>query len=311
MYISEKREQWVADSTAYMDKVKQFYVDSNIYFDALYGAFKGRSLNYNNINLSHNGKYLLTSVLDDESMATYPAYIDLTDGKDSLVVMEEEESAYALMPADDGTYTLSKYTKGGANATYVGHIGQKGTIPFSEYIAQRDANAAAFLTQNYTFSVPTGDDEDWGGGRAATKQSTAQSTTGRNLRTLVAIKAPTTLSVTRTTDDESEGDTETEEVLATGSASSNADGSIFIGFLKEGFTDPDGWDTYHSYVLDLNKGAISSGVKAIEADDATAPVIGREYYSINGQRLGRLPLKGVYLEKVVTAKGVKTYKRVK
>ena len=62
---------------------------------------------------------------------------------------------------------------------------------------------------------------------------------------------------------------------------------------------------------DLNKDA-TSGIHAVKADNtANGTVIAREYYGINGQRLGRLLLKGVYLEKIITTNGVKTVKRVK
>ena len=66
-----------------------------------------------------------------------------------------------------------------------------------------------------------------------------------------------------------------------------------------------------SYVIDLNPGATSS-VKNVQTDqNVTAPVLRREYYNVNGQRINAVPFKGVFLEKQITAKGAVTVKRVK
>ena len=46
------------------------------------------------------------------------------------------------------------------------------------------------------------------------------------------------------------------------------------------------------------------------AAEGEGNVIGREYYNLQGQRIAA-PTQGVYLEKVLTDKGVVTYKRMK
>lgn len=309
-FITDNREQWVNDSTVYMDKAKQYTKDVNDFLDMFYAGFKGWYLNYNDMYLSHNGKYFITSVMNEAEDVTYPAYIDLTTGNDELTIITDFADAYGLNVANDGTFIVAAPYESNARQSYIGKVGEtEGFTPFVDYIAQRDENAFTFLKNNYTFSVSADDDYGY---RSAAKAPTAQPTKGRTVRSIVASPIMAKAAATAF-DDETEGaETEATDSLVTGTVLLNSDATIFNGLMIEPYSDPEGWQTSRSYLLDLNKGAISSGIKAVSASDAdNAPVIARQYYSINGQRLGRLPLKGVYLEKVITTKGVKTIKKVR
>ena len=61
-------------------------------------------------------------------------------------------------------------------------------------------------------------------------------------------------------------------------------------------------------VLDLANPV--AGIHNAVAAEGEGNVIGREYYNLQGQRIAA-PTQGVYLEKVLTDKGVVTYKRMK
>lgn len=100
--------------------------------------------------------------------------------------------------------------------------------------------------------------------------------------------------------------------VITGTVFANNDGSIFLSFMQEEYSDSINHASVNrSYVIDLNPGA-TSGIKALQsAPNAAAPVLRREYYNVSGQRINAAPFKGVFLEKQITANGAVTIKRVK
>ena len=170
-------------------------------------------------------------------------------------------------------------------------------VPFYDYIAARDAKAGEFLKTNYSFNVPVSDgsDEPGDGGDGGIDDGGFDEggvfSAKKNIRPMDYVIVP--------------------DSIVTGTVSINSDATIFLSFMREEFSNADGISVDRSYIFDLNKDA-TSGIHAVKADNtANGTVIAREYYGINGQRLGRLPLKGVYLEKIITTNGVKTVKRVK
>ena len=294
MFISEKRDQWVADSTAYMAKANKYTNDIIDYLEKFQAALYNKSITMNQWSMSTNGKYVATAMEDKNLRYTYPAYFDLTGEEPQLKLIESITDGLASSVSNNGTLIANapalEYTR---NASVI-NITEKDAqpVPFYDYIAARDAKAGEFLKTNYSFNVPvsngSGDGGDWGdggfdeGGLFSAK---------KNIRPMDYVIVP--------------------DSIVTGTVSINSDATIFLSFMREEFSNADGISVDRSYIIDLNKDA-TSGIHAVKVDNTTnGTVIAREYYGINGQRLGRLPLKGVYLEKIITTNGVKTVKRVK
>lgn len=294
MFISEKRDQWVADSTAYMAKANKYTNDIIDYLEKFQAALYNKSIATNQWSMSTNGKYVATAMEDKNLRYTYPAYFDLTGEEPQLKLIESITDGLASSVSNNGTLIANapalEYTR---NASVI-NITEKDAqpVPFYDYIAARDAKAGEFLKTNYSFNVPvsngSGDGGDWGdggfdeGGLFSAK---------KNIRPMDYVIVP--------------------DSIVTGTVSINSDATIFLSFMREEFSNADGISVDRSYIIDLNKDA-TSGIHAVKVDNTTnGTVIAREYYGINGQRLGRLPLKGVYLEKIITTNGVKTVKRVK
>lgn len=294
MFISEKRDQWVADSTAYMAKANKYTNDIIDYLEKFQAALYNKSIAMNQWSMSTNGKYVATAMEDKNLRYTYPAYFDLTGEEPQLKLIESITDGLASSVSNNGTLIANapalEYTR---NASVI-NITEKDAqpVPFYDYIAARDAKAGEFLKTNYSFNVPvsngSGDGGDWGdggfdeGGLFSAK---------KNIRPMDYVIVP--------------------DSIVTGTVSINSDATIFLSFMREEFSNADGISVDRSYIIDLNKDA-TSGIHAVKVDNTTnGTVIAREYYGINGQRLGRLPLKGVYLEKIITTNGVKTVKRVK
>lgn len=294
MFISEKRDQWVADSTAYMAKANKYTNDIIDYLKKFQAALYNKSIAMNQWSMSTNGKYVATAMEDKNLRYTYPAYFDLTGEEPQLKLIESITDGLASSVSNNGTLIANapalEYTR---NASVI-NITEKDAqpVPFYDYIAARDAKAGEFLKTNYSFNVPvsngSGDGGDWGdggfdeGGLFSAK---------KNIRPMDYVIVP--------------------DSIVTGTVSINSDATIFLSFMREEFSNADGISVDRSYIIDLNKDA-TSGIHAVKVDNTTnGTVIAREYYGINGQRLGRLPLKGVYLEKIITTNGVKTVKRVK
>lgn len=304
-FITEKREQWVADSTEYQAKYTQYFKDADEFYGKFAKALTQRSIQFNSFRLSGNDRYVATTVNNNASYSSYPAYIDLA--KEELVIdtIAALTDASCTSITDDGHMIMVTPLMDLARNTMVCKIGEseKAPVNFVDYIASLDANAAAFMKENYTFKVPTydgGDEPGWGDGGDEPGWGGDDGGMLSN-RKLKALNS-----------EEGTGSEEVTDSVIVGTVLANSDGTIFTGFFRECFSNDEYIDVDHSYVLDLNKDAISAGIDAVKGDnEGNAKVTGREFYSINGQRLGRLPLKGVYLEKVMTTKGVKTFKRVK
>lgn len=294
MFISEKRDQWVADSTAYMAKANKYTNDIIDYLEKFQAALYKKSIAMNQWSMSTNGKYVATAMEDKNLRYTYPAYFDLTGEEPQLKLIESITDGLASSVSNNGTLIANapalEYTRNASVINITEEDAQP--VPFYDYIAARDAKAGEFLKTNYSFNVPvsngSGDGGDWGdggfdeGGLFSAK---------KNIRPMDYVIVP--------------------DSIVTGTVSINSDATIFLSFMREEFSNADGISVDRSYIIDLNKDA-TSGIHAVKVDNTTnGTVIAREYYGINGQRLGRLPLKGVYLEKIITTNGVKTVKRVK
>ena len=294
MFISEKRDQWVADSTAYMANANKYTNDIIDYLEKFQAALYNKSIAMNQWSMSTNGKYVATAMEDKNLRYTYPAYFDLTGEEPQLKLIESITDGLASSVSNNGTLIANapalEYTRNASVINITEEDAQP--VPFYDYIAARDAKAGEFLKTNYSFNVPvsngSGDGGDWGdggfdeGGLFSAK---------KNIRPMDYVIVP--------------------DSIVTGTVSINSDATIFLSFMREEFSNADGISVDRSYIIDLNKDA-TSGIHAVKVDNTTnGTVIAREYYGINGQRLGRLPLKGVYLEKIITTNGVKTVKRVK
>ena len=299
MYITEKRDQWVADSAAYTAKANQYLTDITDYLDKFYAALTNKSIVMNQWSMSLNGKYIATGMEDNDLRYTYPAYFDLTGEEPQLKLIESITDGLASSVSNNGTLIANSPAMEYVRNASVINISEEDAqpVPFYDYIAARDAKAGEFLKTNYSFNVPVSDgsdepggwdDGDLGGGGI---DDGGLFSAKKNIRPMDYVIVP--------------------DSIVTGTVSINSDATVFSSFMREEFSDANGMSVDHSYVIDLKEGAVS-GIHAVKVDNtANGTIIAREYYGINGQRLGRLPLKGVYLEKVITTNGVKTVKRVK
>lgn len=324
MYVSENKAKWQADSLLYEQQCEQYYVDFDAYQESFYASTKGISFLQNNFYLSRNGKYLgttisreLSSEADDPEMGGFggevvynPVLIDLT--QDSLIanVREDLTKHSTTCVTDDGTLFAASPMMDYVRNTYVVKPNaEEPVLNFYDYINQRSEAAGLFLKTKYSFDVPTeaggddGDDGDFGGGGdgdfggidgddgfgvASTKQAIDADRYFTSDYVIVA------------------------DSVITGTVFANNNASIFLSFMQEEYSDSINHASVNrSYVIDLNPGATSS-VKNVQNDqNVTAPVLRREYYNVNGQRINAAPFKGVFLEKQITAKGAVTVKRVK
>lgn len=326
MYVSENKAKWQADSLLYEQQCKQYYVDFDAYQKSFYASTKGISFLQNNFYISRNGKYLgttisrvLSSEADDPEMGGFggevvynPVLFDLT--QDTLIanVREDLTQHSTTCVTDDGTlFAASPMLDYVRNTYVVKPNAEEPVLNFYDYINQRSEAAGLFLKTKYSFDVPTevggddGDDGDFGGGGDGDGDfggidgddgfgvaSTKQAIDADRYFTSDYVIVP--------------------DSVITGTVFANNNASIFLSFMQEEYSDSINHASVNrSYVIDLNPGATSS-VKNVQNDqNVVAPVLRREYYNVNGQRINAAPFKGVFLEKQITAKGAVTVKRVK
>lgn len=322
MYVSENKAKWQADSLLYEQQCKQYYVDFDAYQESFYASTKGISFLQNNFYISRNGKYLgttisreLSSEADDPEMGGFggevvynPVLIDLT--QDSLIanVREDLTQHSTTCVTDDGTLFAASPMMDYVRNTYViKPNAEEPVLNFYDYINQRSEAAALFLKAKYSFDVPTevgGDGDIDGGGDGDGDFGGVGGDDGFGVASAKnAINADRYFTSDYVVVPDS---------VITGTVFANNDGSIFLSFMQEEYSDSINHASVNrSYVIDLNPGA-TSGIKALQsAPNAAAPVLRREYYNVSGQRINVAPFKGVFLEKQITANGAVTIKRVK
>lgn len=322
MYLTEKKEKWQADSLLYEQQCKQYTVDFEAYQKSFFAATKRTSFLQNNFYLSRNGKYLGTSVSreltdesDDPEMGGFggevvynPVLFDLT--QDSLIanVREDLTQHSSTCVTDDGTLFAASPMLDYVRNTYViKPNAEEPVLNFFDYINQRSEKAGLFLKTKYSFDVPTevgGDGDIDGGGDGDGDFGGIDGDDGFGVASAKkAINADRYFTSDYVVVPDS---------VITGTVFANNDGSIFLSFMQEEFSDTiNHAPVNRAYVIDLNPGA-TSGIKALQsAPNAAAPVLRREYYNLSGQRINAAPFKGVFLEKQITANGAVTIKRVK
>lgn len=322
MYVSENKAKWQADSLLYEQQCKQYYVDFDAYQESFYASTKGISFLQNNFYISRNGKYLgttisreLSSEADDPEMGGFggevvynPVLIDLT--QDSLIanVREDLTQHSTTCVTDDGTLFAASPMMDYVRNTYVVKPNaEEPVLNFYDYINQRSEKAGLFLKTKYSFDVPAevgGDGDIDGGGDGDGDFGGVGGDDGFGVASAKnAINADRYFTSDYVVVPDS---------VITGTVFANNDGSIFLSFMQEEYSDSINHASVNrSYVIDLNPGA-TSGIKALQsAPNAAAPVLRREYYNVSGQRINVAPFKGVFLEKQITANGAVAIKRVK
>ena len=318
-YITDRREEWLADSAAYMAKVDQFYKDFEAYNKSLNDVLLPNNFLFNDVRLSSNGRYLATSfavqvsndneIIGSMNEGTVPAIFDL-EANDTVPerVFRQLTDHYTSSVSNDGMVIVATPFEETVRNSYVIKPGETEAVPFLDYITERNAATSAFFKKNFTFTVVTGDDDDdpgtgggdnpgWGdGGDGDLGGGGAVASMGRayngDITTYAYVTHP--------------------DSTVTGTVYCNGDATIFGSSMQEYFTDVTYGNTIdRSYIIDLREGATSGIHNAAASEDPHAPVLRTEYYDINGQRINRAPQNGVFLEKKITANGAVTVKRVK
>ena len=313
-YITDRRDEWVADSAAYMAKVDQFYKDFAAYDQSLKAVLLPNNFLFNDVQLSRNGRYFAASlsisqandnaIIGKVSEGTTPIIFDLEES-DSLPdrVFSQLTDHYTSSVTNDGTLIVASPLQDTVRNSYVIRPGETEATPFLDYITARSAEAGAFIKKNYTFTVVTGDDDDdpgtGGGGNPGWGDGGDGDLGGGGVVASMG-KISTNAYVTH------------PDSTVTGTVYCNGDGTIFGSYMQEYFTDVTYGNTIdRSYVIDLREGATSGIHNAAATEAADAPVLRTEYYDVNGQRIYRAPENGVFIEKKITANGAVTVKRVK
>ena len=302
MFLTDRKAEWQADSTKYEEEVAQFWIDYAAYGESLSTATTGYDFQFNDAYISHNGKYLASSINykdpnDDPEFGggtlTMPTLTDLT--QDSLIVkiFDTMTDHCTTSVTDDGMVIAASPAIEYVRNSYVIKPGETEGINFFDYINERNQNAGIFLKKNYSFDVVY-DDGNYGEGGdiddGGIAWSQRKNNSGITVQDYVTAK----------------------DSIVTGTVYCNSDATVFGSFMEESFTDTINYTPIdRAFFIDLNEGA-TSGIHNAAATEATdAPVLRTEYYNINGQRIGRAPENGVFLEKKITANGAVTVKRVK
>ena len=298
MFVTDRKAEWQADSTQYYGVDEpQYWIDYAAYGESLTAAVTGYDFQFNDAYISHNGKYLASSINykdpnEDPELGggtlTMPTLTDLT--QDSLIVkiFDTMTDHYTTSVTDDGMVIAASPAIEYVRSSYVIKPGETEGTPFFDYINERNQNAGIFLQKNFSFDVVYDDGNYDEGGDIAWSQR--KNNSGITVQDYVTAK----------------------DSIVTGTVYCNSDATVFGSFMEESFTDTINYTPIdRAFFIDLNEGA-TSGIHNAAATDATdAPVLRTEYYNINGQRIGRAPENGVFLEKKITANGAVTVKRVK
>lgn len=270
-YVVEKRAQWVTDSTAYAAASEKYNEEYMAYLNAVSAAVTGGSFDLNAVRVSGNGRYCALTLSMQGATPMDAKTIQ------PVVIDLTDGSSVKAEAADMASSTVMN------DGTMVAYSPSSSTTRQS-YIVKAGATVPVLFS-------------DW----------LAEKGHAKNLKFL---NDNYVFSVEKVSYDETgEPVYETVDSLLTGSVCSNADGTIFVSHLLDAYSDAG--TAYTSYLLDTNADALLGIDDAVTGETgASAAVLRREYYNLAGQRIAA-PAKGVYLEKVVTAEGAKTYKRVR
>lgn len=266
MDYNKKNEQYWTDFFAF-DEILQTIVTGNVYA-------------FNNIALSRNGKYMVTSiqktVLEDPLMpwtaitVTSPCRFYLTEANDSIEIVSDLENHLSSGIADNGLLVSVSPAMEYTRNAYVSMPGEPAQS-FVDYLAaEKQDSVVKFLKDNYTytFNVEVGVD---------------------------SMGAPIYQEV--------------QDSTITGTLSVNGEGNRFVSFIYDQMSNPEN-ATFVTFFIDLTKNAGPSAIENVVNKENTGEVLRREYYNLQGQRIAQ-PTKGIYLEKVITTNGVYTKKVLK
>lgn len=274
-YIVANKEKWQADSTAYQNECDRIYANNNEFLDKYAEACTGSTFTFNSIVLSRNGKYLglsLETTVGDDPWTSQTTYLPY------LYNIEGEKAE--LMPIEGENLLINAVSSNG-------------------YVTCMDNSQMSMNHQGYV--VKPGE------------------TKAVRFDEFVAEKAPNaakfivdnfSFDVTSYEFDEEGNPFEVvvEDSLITGAVFCNDDASVFVSYIVNEYTFEETDPMYTSYVVDLNK-EDETAISNVVSDEKA--VLSREYYDLQGKRISAPVNAGVYLEKVITGKGVKTLKRIR
>lgn len=325
MFLTDNKAQWQADSIAYVEAADTYMDKWEAYQDALDAAVTGKSYSFNGLHLSRNGKYLAVSVVEEDPDSNpefgggsfyHPAVIDITS--DTLThYIADENTSYATSIADDGTVAVASPVMEYTRQSGILKLGEKKSTPFADYLAEKDPQALKFLKDNFTFDVTLYDYDD--DGNLITDVVEDSLVTGTVFISPDGNKFVAYLQDQFSDDTDDGGIAFSNHRIATKqkpsarlfasarkSMSLLNDDAAVAGDDDDASADVD--SSLLSYYIELDPNA--AAIHTAKAN-AAGKVLSKEYYSVSGQRLSRIPANGIYLEKTVTTQGATTAKRVK
>ena len=281
LYISDKvKADAYADALMeYKKKNEQYWIDFAAFNEMLQGALTGNAYILNNVCLSRNGKYLVTSLqkstsdpedFGSQEVTTSPCRFYLAEENDSIELLSDLGNHLASCVANNGLLIAVSPAVEYTRSAYVALPG-KPVQTFVDYMAaEKQDSVVKFLKDNYTytFNVEVGVD---------------------------SMGAPIYQEV--------------QDSTITGSMTINGEGNRMISFIYDTMSNPED-PKWVSFYIDLTKNAGPSAIENVVNKENAGEVLRREYYNLQGQRIAQ-PTKGIYLEKVITTNGVYTKKVLK
>lgn len=276
-YISSEESKTAYEEAlaAYSTASDEWYNKYIAFDEALMAACTGASWVQNQQKVSANGLYIAADITktetdpDDFWSSTTTVIPARFTVADETMTPEYADATDELTVSimNDGAILTGSPSYDYTRNAYYRAKGEATATPFADYITARNAEAGQFIKDNCLFDVTNYSYDE----------------------------------------DWNEIITVVEDSLLTGTICCNPEGTIFLSYLTDMYTDETTY-SYLSYIIDLNEDAVAA-IGSARADK-NANVIRREFFNLQGQRINT-PLKGVYLEKVVTEEGTFTEKRVK
>lgn len=278
---AERKAQYDAAESAYKEASDKYWTEKEAWDALLEEAVTGSTFTLNGLALAQNGQYAAATIecLDPDGEID-PWFPWITPTISSVCRFDIKAEGVTSSISTDSDNLVSAVTNAGA-------------VISCSPVKVENARNSYVLYPGQTVSV----------GIEKMVESNAEASK--------FLKDNYLFNVTLTSYDEEKEEEVTTTVtdsLITGSVTCNADGTILVSWMYDVFTNPDEF-TPRSYVIDLST---KEGIGEImKGEEAEGTVTAREFYNLQGQRIAAPAANGIYLEKVSTTKGVKTYKRMK
>lgn len=278
-FMSEdKRAEYEKAGQEYMDKYTM-YQDSVNNFNSVYQQrVTDHSFTYNAISLSSNGRFLVQTLETPDPYSSpefggqgYYTPVVFDIDNEGAMTKVETDSMIGSTITDDGTLFAGSPAIDYSRNAYVVPAGQTKPVKLQKWLAEKCDTAAKWLKENMSFTVST----------------YSYDADGQLIEKVV------------------------EDSLVSGTVSTNADGTIIVGYVYDMWNeDSQGYTSYIINIVDPDNSTAAIDSHHTGATPQGQP-IATEYYSATGQRIAR-PIKGqmVIKKTIYAGKATKTEKMI-